>query len=214
MAGFFGVSAPGTGLGAEDVPTIQVLAADGDIEAVRLALERDPAVCHSQDEHGHSALAAAASYGHLDVMRLLLDSGASATMADNDGDTPLHVCSTADCAELLLESAGHNLLLVRNEDGKTALENHQEELDEARMQALGEQMVTLNGNAATAEMDAMMQELSQETSAEVERLQAIVELLSRHPAPEKQDSQNEGEGLNPSPQEGGKDNEKVPPPSP
>ena len=148
-------------------------------------------------------------------MRLLLDSGASASITDNDGDTPLHVCSTVNCATLLLQRGGQSLLSARNEDGKTALECYQEELEEARMQALGEQMVTLNGNTTTAEMDAMMQQVSQETSAEVERLQAIVDMLSQRTTLDKEELQSDLGGVDPVPSEEDKDGgEEKPPPSP
>ena len=173
MSAFFGNAATTTTTPA----TIQFSAADGDLDAVRAALDLDAEACNAQDSHGHSPLAAAVSYGHGAVARLLLSSGALATLADADGDTPLHVCASVPCAALILRGEGRDLLNARNADGKTPLQCHQEELDEVRMQLIAEQMVIMNANAATAEADARMREPSPETVAEVERLQRLVAFL-------------------------------------
>ncbi|CAE7823201.1 unnamed protein product, partial [Symbiodinium sp. CCMP2456] len=45
----------------------------------------------SQDENGYTPVMAAASWGHVDLLRILLQRDASAVnVADSDGDTPLH----------------------------------------------------------------------------------------------------------------------------
>ena len=60
---------------------------------------------------------AAASYGHADLLRWLLAAGASAVIVDTDGDTPLHVCETPECAVALL-AAGADLA-AQDDAGKT-----------------------------------------------------------------------------------------------
>jgi uncharacterized protein len=47
---------------------------------------------------------AAVSYGHVELTRLLLARGANPNLGDQDDDTPLHVCETAACAQLLLDA--------------------------------------------------------------------------------------------------------------
>ena len=54
------------------------------------------------------------SYGHLELARYLLAHGADPQIRDGDDDTPLHVCETVECAELLL-AAGAALDSVNSE---------------------------------------------------------------------------------------------------
>lgn len=58
--------------------------------------------------------AAAASYSLVDIVRLLLGRGANPNICDNDNDTPLHVCESPECADLLLK-AGANLHAVNSQ---------------------------------------------------------------------------------------------------
>ena len=62
--------------------------------------------------------AAAVSYGHVALARFLLERGADPNIRDNDDDTPLHVCETVECAELLLDAGAQ--LDARNSDGLQA----------------------------------------------------------------------------------------------
>lgn len=80
-------------------------AADGDIHAVLRHISEGVDI-NAADEHGFTALYAhtpqrrltpvtvhrhaASSYGHADLLRQLLEMGASVTTTDEDGDTPLH----------------------------------------------------------------------------------------------------------------------------
>jgi ankyrin repeat protein len=50
----------------------------------------DLAWCHLQGADSDTALHLSALYGHADCVRLLLDSGARAEVADADGALPLH----------------------------------------------------------------------------------------------------------------------------
>ena len=157
--------------------TIQVSGADGDVDAVRAALSLDAAACNARDDNGHSPLAAAVSYDNVEAARILLAAGAIPTLADTDGDTPLHVCASVNCASLLLREGGHNILHIQNAEDKTPLQCHREELEEALMRLDAERMIVMNANAATEEAAARMREPLPETVAEVERLQRLVAYL-------------------------------------
>jgi uncharacterized protein len=64
-------------------------------------------------------MAAAASYGRIEVIQLLLDHGADINIRDNDGDTPLYVVETIQLAQYLLERGA--LLDTVNEEGISVL---------------------------------------------------------------------------------------------
>ena len=66
----------------------------------------DVATVNDQDTYGYSALHAAASYGHADVLAYLISKGGDVNIRDIDGDTPLHACDSAECAALLLAAGG------------------------------------------------------------------------------------------------------------
>ena len=58
-----------------------------------------------------------ASYGHTELLRWLLANGADAAITDADGDTPLHVCETPECAALLVDAGAD--LRAQNDEGFT-----------------------------------------------------------------------------------------------
>lgn len=60
---------------------------------------------------------AAVSYEHSTLVEMLLHMGADPNLADADGDTPLHLCESAEIAQTLI-AAGANPH-ARNAEGKT-----------------------------------------------------------------------------------------------
>ena len=50
----------------------------------------------------HPCSHAAASYGNLALLQWLLTNGASPSLLDEDGDSPLHACEDPSCADALL----------------------------------------------------------------------------------------------------------------
>jgi ankyrin repeat protein len=95
---------------------IWTAASDGDLERVQYLLEKECVNVNAQDEHGYSPIHAAASHGQLGLLEFLLGKGASVTLRDEDGDTPLLVCDDSACFELL-EKHGADVE-AKNSDGK------------------------------------------------------------------------------------------------
>lgn len=96
-----------------------LLAADNSPDLLPL-LRRDHGLALAQDDHGYSLLHAAASYNHLDLLRLLLvEFNVPVDLKDEDDETALFVCETIECARLLVEEF-HADATVRAVDGKTA----------------------------------------------------------------------------------------------
>jgi ankyrin repeat protein len=80
----------------------------GDVEAVRVLLDKDPGLIRSRDKDGYTMLHRAAQQGHLQLMKLLIDKGAPVDERSHDGSnlTSLHLAANEDqiaTVKLLLE---------------------------------------------------------------------------------------------------------------
>mmetsp|Transcript_59582 Transcript_59582/g.167844 ORF Transcript_59582/g.167844 Transcript_59582/m.167844 type:complete len:222 (-) Transcript_59582:27-692(-) len=122
-------AAPAPG-GAPPGENIWTAAGDGDIPRVEELMVLENLTPTSPDENGYTPVHAAASWGRVDLLRLLLarDMGA-ANVVDSDGDTPLHHVATAseldesdmkNVMELLLAARADPGL--RNNEQKTCLD--------------------------------------------------------------------------------------------
>ncbi len=102
-------------------PGLHEAAAIGDIARVRAALDAHPAQLDTYSPEGFTALALAAHFGHLEVMRLLIDRGADVNrMATHRiGVTPLHAALFGRQVEaaLLLVERGADVTLARGGAG-------------------------------------------------------------------------------------------------
>eukprot|EP00842_Homolaphlyctis_polyrhiza_P006304 jgi/Hompol1/6675/HPOL_000132-RA len=112
---------PGTASGDADQfdeeDNIWIAASDGRIEDVESYLANGSIDVNAGDAFGYTCVHAAASYGHLELLRLLVHKyGANINITDPDGDSALHVVETADATRLLLELGADPTL--RNNDGK------------------------------------------------------------------------------------------------
>jgi hypothetical protein len=112
---------------AEAEDALVLLATDGDLSLVKAQLESGRSTVNEQDSNGYSALMAAASYGHAEVVRFLLSvEGCDVNLCDAEGDNALHYCTDLECAKLLV-GAGANLSIKNNQD-MTALEAMEDEV--------------------------------------------------------------------------------------
>lgn len=102
-------------------PNPYILAADNP-SAVLSLLSSNPSIASNQDEHGYSLLHAAASYGHIDLLRALVkDYNVNVNLLDEDQETCLFVTESVDIARCLVEELGVDYN-TRNEEGLTARE--------------------------------------------------------------------------------------------
>ncbi|KAL5341771.1 hypothetical protein BJX70DRAFT_357866 [Aspergillus crustosus] len=102
-------------------PNPYILAADNPT-AVLTLLRSDPSIASNQDEHGYSLLHAAASYGHIDLLRALVQEfNADVNLLDEDGETCLFVTERLDIAKALVDELGVDYNR-KNLEGLTAQE--------------------------------------------------------------------------------------------
>ncbi|KAI0997863.1 hypothetical protein K3495_g10326 [Podosphaera aphanis] len=107
-------------------PDIFILAADCPPELLDI-LQDSPSLASSQDVHGYSLLHAAASYNHLELLRrLVTEFNVNVDLKDEDGETPLFVAETVECARILLEEL-HADITIKNFEGKTVVERLSED---------------------------------------------------------------------------------------
>lgn len=74
-------------------PSPHDLIGQGDLEALRLRLEDDPALVHAENELGKQPMHYAVYYNQEAALELLLATGADVNAADKTGMTPLHVAA-------------------------------------------------------------------------------------------------------------------------
>ncbi|OJJ49619.1 hypothetical protein ASPZODRAFT_59327 [Penicilliopsis zonata CBS 506.65] len=100
-------------------PNPYILAADNP-SALLTLLRANPAIASEQDDHGYSLLHAAASYGHIDLLRALVkEFGVDVNMLDEDSETCLFVTETVEVAKCLVEELGVDYHRT-NDEGLTA----------------------------------------------------------------------------------------------
>lgn len=102
-------------------PNPYILAADNPAAVLSL-LQSNPSIASNQDEYGYSLLHAAASYGHIDLLRALVkDYHVDVNLIDEDGETCLFVAERLDIARCLVEELGVDPK-IKNDEGLTAEE--------------------------------------------------------------------------------------------
>ncbi|RBQ07059.1 ankyrin repeat domain-containing protein [Pedobacter miscanthi] len=98
------------------------LSMDGKVQELENELKKDTKGINDKADLDYSPLAIAVARGHRDVVKLLLQYGATTNTQDQKGNTPLHYASennSFEIAELLLEYGAD--LGIQNTSGNQAL---------------------------------------------------------------------------------------------
>ncbi|ORZ14533.1 ankyrin repeat-containing domain protein [Absidia repens] len=101
-----------------------VAAGDGQLQRVKELVEGGAQV-NERDEFGYTALHAAVSYNHKDVLEYLLEHGGDINIEDFDKDTPLYVCEHADLAQFLVDHGAN--VHHKNSEGVSPAQTANEE---------------------------------------------------------------------------------------
>ncbi|PWN35159.1 uncharacterized protein FA14DRAFT_107609, partial [Meira miltonrushii] len=108
---------------------IWTAAGEGDLERVRHLVEVEHISPIAADQFTYTPLHAAASYGHVEILRFLLNHSTAPANAiettDEDGDTPLFTVEDVSVARILIEEFGANAK-HENEAGDTPAANAEE----------------------------------------------------------------------------------------
>lgn len=108
------------------VANIWVAAADNQISVVEDYIQSKQFTANSQDPNGYTPIHAAASYGHIDLLKVLMANGGDINIQDKEGDTPLHHVEDLATAKFLVEELKADFS-IKNDEGQTALEFIEEE---------------------------------------------------------------------------------------
>jgi uncharacterized protein len=102
---------------------------DSVLQSLASQAPADPTLASTRDAYGYSLLHAAASYGHLDLMRTLVQTyHVDPNIADEDGDTPLFYAESLEVARCLVEELGADAG-KHNAEGVSAVEKIAEEAE-------------------------------------------------------------------------------------
>lgn len=101
---------------------IWVAASENNIDLVIKLINEGIYTSESKDSNGFSVIHAAASYGHISMLKfLVIDKKGNINIQDNDGDTPLHHVDDLETAKFLIEELKADYK-IKNHDGLTAFE--------------------------------------------------------------------------------------------
>jgi len=96
-------------------------------DRVLSSLPTNPQLATASDTHGYTLLHAAASYGHLDLLRALVQTyKADVDIGDEDGETPLFYAERLDVVKCLISELAADVL-VTNIDGQGVIQKWEEE---------------------------------------------------------------------------------------
>ncbi|KAF3989479.1 hypothetical protein FT663_03597 [Candidozyma haemuli var. vulneris] len=108
------------------VSNIWVATADNDQALVKKYIESGEFSANSKDPNGYTPIHAAASYGHIELLRYLLEQGGDINIQDEEGDTPLHHVEDLTVATTIVEEFKADFK-IKNAEGQTPAQFIEEE---------------------------------------------------------------------------------------
>lgn len=108
------------------VANIWTASADNQVKIVEAYLDSQDFTPNSKDQNGYTPIHAAASYGHIGLLRRLIERGGDINIQDNEGDTPLHHVEDVKTAKVMIEELNSNWR-IKNKEGQTAVDYLEEE---------------------------------------------------------------------------------------
>lgn len=108
------------------VSNIWVAASDNQISLVEEYLNSGKFTPNSKDPNGYTPIHAAASYGHIDLLRKLIERGGDINIQDEEGDTPLHHVEDINMAKILVEEFKADWK-IKNAENQTAAQYIEED---------------------------------------------------------------------------------------
>lgn len=100
------------------VSNIWVAAADNQVEIVQSHIDSGAFSANSKDPNGYTPIHAAASYGHILLLKYLIEKGGDINIQDTEGDTPLHHVEDLKTAKYIVEELNANYK-IKNNDNQT-----------------------------------------------------------------------------------------------
>lgn len=97
------------------VSNIWVAAADNQVKIVESYLDGGDFTPNSKDPNGYTPIHAAASYGHIGLLKLLIKRGGDINVQDSEGDAPLHHVEDIKTAKLMVEELKADWKITNNE---------------------------------------------------------------------------------------------------
>ncbi|CUM53464.1 Ankyrin repeat-containing protein [Debaryomyces fabryi] len=97
------------------VSNIWVAAADNQVKIVESYLDSGDFTPNSKDPNGYTPIHAAASYGHIGLLKLLIKRGGNINIQDSEGDAPLHHVEDLRTAKVMVEELKADWKIKNNE---------------------------------------------------------------------------------------------------
>ncbi|WPG99408.1 Hypothetical protein R9X50_00222200 [Acrodontium crateriforme] len=117
-------------------------------DSVLNSLRSHPQLASQQDAHGYSLLHAATSYGHVNLLKALVEEfKVDQNIVDEDGETCLFNVETIDMAKEVLALGVK--IDMKNTDGQTAAEKLDDEDEQPEVAAFLKEIIGGSGDAAT-----------------------------------------------------------------